>query len=99
MPLLGVKNPARDYSIGTNLLSNEVRTHAVLAEWSSTAYIEKYAKIAMPHTMIATQHPLVTGSHDETLSDKEQDAVFTRKSRELAGMMEELGRYLKKSGK
>lgn len=99
MPILGVKNPARDYSSGINLFSDEVRTHAVLAEWSSTAYIDKDAKIAMPLAMIATQHPLVTGPHDETLSDKEQDAVFSRKSRELAGMMEELGRYLKKSGK
>lgn len=99
MPLLGVKNPKRDYSTGINLLSDEVRSHAVLAEWSSTAYIDNEVKIAMPLAVVATQHPRVTGPHDEPLSEKEQDAAFSRKAKNLSGMMEELGRYTNKSGR
>ena len=95
MPMLGVKNPKRDYTTGINLLSDEVRTHAVLAEWSSTGYIDDEVKITMPLAVVATQHPLVTGPHDEVLTAKEQDAAFAKKAKNLGGMMEELGRYLK----
>ncbi len=98
MPLLGVKNPKRDYSTGINLLSDEVRDHAVLAEWSSTAYIDNEVKIAMPLAVIATAHPLVTGAHDEVLSAQEQKALFARKAPNLGAMMEELGRYINKAG-
>lgn len=94
MPLLGVKNPKRDYTTGINLLSDEVRDHAVLAEWSSTAYIDNEVKIAMPLAVVATQHPSVTGAHDEALTPKEQDAMFAKKARNLGAMMEELGRYI-----
>ncbi len=99
MPLFGVKNPTRDYSTGYNLLAGEVRKHAVLAEWSSTAYMDHDVKIAMPLAVVATQHPRVTGPHDEPLTEKEQDEAFSHKAKNLAGMMEELGRYVAKSGK
>ena len=95
MPMLGVKNPKRDYTTGINLLSDEVRDHAVLAEWSSTGYIDNEIKITMPLAVVATQHPAVTGPHDEVLTPKEQDAAFAKKAKNLGGMMEELGRYLK----
>ena len=96
MPILGVKNPKRDYSTGIDLLSEEVRDHAVLAEWSSTAYIDSEVKITMPLAVVATQHPLVTGANDEEFSAKVQDELFKRKARNLGGMMEELGRYISK---
>jgi len=96
MPILGVKNPKQDYTTGINLLSEEVRDHAVLAEWSSTAYIDNDVKIAMPLAVVATQHPTVTGGHDQVLTQKEQDALFASKTKNLGSMMEELGRYLSK---
>lgn len=96
MPLFGVKNPKRDYSTGINLLSDEVRESAVLAEWSSTAYIDNEVKIVMPLAVVATQHPLVTGADDRVLTAKEQDEFFARKARNLGSMMEELGRYISK---
>ena len=43
---------------------------------------------------MATQHPSVTGPHDEVLTPKEQDALFARKTKNLGTMMEELGRYI-----
>lgn len=94
MPLFGVKNPKRDYSTGINLLSDEVRDHAVLAEWSSTGYIDNEVKITMPLAAVAIQHPQVTGAHDEVLSAKEQDEAFARKAKNLGNMMEEQGRYI-----
>ena len=94
MPMLGVKNPKRDYTTGVNLLSDEVRDHAVIAEWSSTGYIDNEVKITMPLAVVATQHPQVTGPHDETLTPKEQDALFAKKAKNLGAMMEELGRFL-----
>ena len=96
MPILGVKNPKRDYTTGVNLLSDDVRTHAVIAEWSSTGYIDDEVKITMPLAVVATQHPLVTGPHDEALTTKEQDELFARKAKNLGEMMEELGRYISK---
>jgi membrane-anchored protein YejM (alkaline phosphatase superfamily) len=94
MPILGVKNPRRDYTTGINLLAGEVRDHAVLAEWSSTGYIDDEVKITMPIAVVATQHPLVSGPHDEVLTAAEQDALFARKARSLSVMLEEMGRYL-----
>lgn len=99
MPLLGVKNPTRDYSSGVNLFSDAVRKYAVLAEWSGTAYIDNDVKISMPLSIVSSQHPRVTGPHDEPMSDKEGDAAFSRKAASLNAMMEELGRYLKKGAK
>ena len=96
MPLFGVRNPKRDYTTGINLLSDEVRDHAVLAEWSSTGYIDNEVKITMPLAVVATQHPLVTGPHDEELTAKAQDEMFARKAKNLGAMMEELGRYISK---
>ncbi len=94
LPMLGVKNPKRDYSTGINLLSDEVRDHAVLAEWSSMAYIDTEVKIAMPLAVVATAHPLVTGAHDEVLTAQQQNELFARKAGKLGAMMEELGRYV-----
>jgi hypothetical protein len=73
-----------------------VRESAVLAEWSSTAYIDNDVKIVMPLAVVATQHPLVTGSDDRVLTAKEQGQLFARKAMNLGGMMEELGRYIRK---
>ena len=87
----------RSASVGDRSVSrHDVRP---LAEWSSTAFIDDEVKISMPLAVIATQHPRVSGPHDEVLPDKEQDAAFARKSKALAGMMEELGRYLQKGDK
>lgn len=102
MPILGVTNPKGDYTTGFNLLAGEVRDHAVIAEWSSTAYVDADAKISMPLAVAATQQqPLVTGPHDEALTSQQQDALFARKAKNLAAMMEEMGRYVRtaKSGK
>ncbi len=95
MPLLGVRNPKADYTTGVNLLAGETRDHALLAEWSSTAYIDDEVKIAMTLT-VSMQQPYVTGPRDEPLSPQEQDALFARKAKNLAQAMEELGRYLNK---
>ena len=96
MPMLGVTNPKRDYTTGFNLLAGEVRDHAVLAEWSSTAYIDNEVKISMPLAVVAMQTPVVTGPNDEALAEEKQKAMFARKAKDLAGMMEELGRYISK---
>ena len=92
MPLLGVKNPKRDYTTGVDLLTDEIREYSVLAEWSSTAYIDNEVKISMS----STQNPRVTTADDQVLSAKEQDEWFAKKTRALAAMMEELGRYISK---
>ena len=92
MPLLGVKNPKRDYTTGVDLLTDEIREYSVLAEWSSTAYIDDEVKISMS----STQNPRVTTADDQVLSAKEQDEWFAKKTRALAAMMEELGRYISK---
>ena len=99
MPLLGVKNPKRDYTTGVNLLTDEVRDYAVLAEWSSTAYIDNEVKISMPLAVVATQHPRVTAADDSSLSASDQSAVYEQKAKNLASMMEELGRYTSKQKK
>lgn len=99
MPLLGVKNPTRDYSSGIDLFSGERRKYAVLAEWSGTAYIDDDVKISMPLALVSSQHPRITGPHDEALPEKEREALFARKAARLNAMMEELGRYLKKGNK
>jgi len=97
--LLGVTNPTADYSTGINLLSRQARQSTTIAEWQSAAYIDHDVKISMPLNFLASQHALVTGSHDEPMPQKAQDAAFARKSKNIVQMMQDLGRYIDKSPK
>lgn len=81
MPILGVKNPKRDYTTGFNLLNGEVRNHAVLAEWSSTGYIDNEVKITIGGGGNATSADY--RRKDEVMTAKEQDEAFARKAKNL----------------
>jgi membrane-anchored protein YejM (alkaline phosphatase superfamily) len=52
LPLLGVKNPPRDYSQGGNLLAPDFhRAYAVAADWNRIAYLGADYKITLPHQL------------------------------------------------
>lgn len=99
MPLLGVTNPTADYSTGINLLSKQARQSTTIAEWQSAAYIDHDVKISMPLNFLASQQAHVTGSHDEPMPQKAQDAAFASKTKNIVQMMQDLGRYINKSPK
>lgn len=97
MPLLGVTNSASDYSVGMDLLSSGRHEHVILSDWSHVGYADNQIKITMPINAQGGMGKRITGLHDEMLSAREADRRFVAEQPHLVQMMEELGRFSKKS--
>ncbi|MEZ6191541.1 MAG: sulfatase-like hydrolase/transferase [Phycisphaerales bacterium] len=69
MPLLGVTNPPEDYSLGINLLSNQRRNYAVIADWARIAYVGPGYKASFPVSASQMLHNRVTDSDDQSIED------------------------------
>lgn len=48
LPLLGVKNPPQDYSLGHDLRGGEDRDYVVIADWSRIAILDRDYKLTIP---------------------------------------------------
>src|SRR5262249_35396896 len=48
LPLLGVKNPVQDYSLGHDLLSDEARDYTIVCDWNNVAFIGTDYKAVFP---------------------------------------------------
>ncbi|HEY3328268.1 MAG TPA: sulfatase-like hydrolase/transferase [Novimethylophilus sp.] len=95
LPLLGVKNPVQDYSVGINLLSSEQHDHVIITAWTEVGYIDDTVKITLP-TSVQGGGRHVTDAFDKPLAPEEGNKLFERKQSGLLAMMKELGRYKKK---
>jgi membrane-anchored protein YejM (alkaline phosphatase superfamily) len=70
MPLLGVKNPPRDYSQGGNLLAPDFhRAYAVAADWNRIAYLGADYKITLPINSMGALRNEVTDGEDAPVRD------------------------------
>ncbi len=69
LPLLGVTNPASDYSLGHNLLSGYHRRHTVIADWSRVAYVEQDYKVIIPFKRAGFIQTKVTTGDDQEIKD------------------------------
>ncbi len=73
MPLLGVLNPAEDYSLGFDLFGSKTRDFTVIADWNYVAYVDDQFKATFPTSAIAMFQQSVTSADDTPISDR---AVF-----------------------
>ena len=70
LPLLGVRNPATDYSLGQNLLDPAYhRDYAVAGDWNRIAYLGDDFKIAFPVNAAGAVKNEVTDGDDRALAD------------------------------
>lgn len=99
MPMLGVTNPNSDYSIGLNLLSDEARNHAYIADWDKLAYVDQDVKIVQPVNSKAFFMQKVSTRKDVALSGAEASAMLHKKSNTNMQIMRDLSHFTRKSTK
>lgn len=97
MPMLGVTNPKADYSIGFNLLSNEVRDHAYIADWDKLAYVDQDVKIVQPVNSKAFFMQKVSTRKDVELKGADAKAMLHKKSNSNMQIMRDLSHFTKKT--
>lgn len=93
MPLLGVENPAEDYSIGQNLLTGAPREYVLLSDWSHVGYRDHEVKITLPINVQGGIGKKVAGPNDEILPADHVKTLFQGKQENLVKMMDDLGRF------
>jgi membrane-anchored protein YejM (alkaline phosphatase superfamily) len=94
VPLLGVKNPETDYSLGFNLLNGKERTSTVIADWSRVVYVDSKYKAVFDLTNTSyTKNPL-TDANDTPIKDSKP--FYQSHKKNLAVLMKELGKYRRK---
>jgi membrane-anchored protein YejM (alkaline phosphatase superfamily) len=97
LPRLGVSNPAEDYSVGYDLLSDHKREHVILSDWSSVGYKDHAVKIRLPMNAGGFASKKITGPHDEMLTVADAQHRFAAERGDLVQMMRELGKFTIKS--
>lgn len=93
MPLLGVKNPASDYSSGIDLMSPEEHEYITLSDWSHIGYKDNVVKITLPMNAQGVVGKKVVGSHDEVLAAQQAKTLFKGEQPHLVKLMQEIGRF------
>jgi len=91
LPLLGVRNPASDYSLGFDLTQAPARQYTLLADWERVAYLDAEVKIAIPMTAKGFSQQTVTTANDEALPDV--DAVMQQKQSALLQAMRDISHF------
>lgn len=92
MPLLGVRNPAGDYSQGQDLLSPSFhREYAVAADWHRIAYIGDKFKIAFPINATGVVRQEVLDDDDRPVSEADRAKEEIRPA--MVEMMSNLVRF------
>ncbi|HPT50056.1 MAG TPA: sulfatase-like hydrolase/transferase [Accumulibacter sp.] len=72
LPLLGVRNPPEDYSLGSNLLASDFhREYAVAADWNRVAYLGEKYKVAFPINASGVVRAEILDSDDRPVADRE----------------------------
>lgn len=93
MPMLGVKNPVSDYSVGVDLLSAEQHEYVILSDWSHIGYQDRVVKITLPMNAQGVMGKKIVGPHDEMLSAETAQTLFKGEQSHLMRMMQDLGRF------
>lgn len=98
MPMLGVTNPANDYSIGFNLFGSEIRDHIYIADWDRLAYVDKDVKIVQPVNSKAFFMQKVSTRQDVVLSGSATKAMLEQKRNSNMQIMHDLSHFTKNVG-
>lgn len=93
MPLLGVKNPASNYSSGIDLMSPEEHDYITLSDWSHIGYKDNVVKITLPMNAQGVVGKKIVGPHDEALTVQQAKTLFKGEQPHLVNLMQEIGRF------
>lgn len=97
LPLLGVRNPPSDYSLGQNLLAPDYhRDYAVAGDWNRIAYLGEDFKIAFPVNTAGAVRNEVTDGNDRPLNNPAEAKSAIRPV--MVEMMKNLTRFNKRPG-
>ena len=96
MPLLGVTNPASDYSTGYNILAGEKRNHTYISDWDKVTYVDDEVKITQPVNGKSFALMKASKGNDEPLSNEERKAVMQQKQAAMLQLVQDLGKFFKK---
>ena len=97
MPLLGVRNPPADYSLGQNLLAPDFhRDYAVAAGWNRIAYLGEKFKISFPVNAAGAVRDEVLDEDDHPVSDRERAKNEIQAA--MVEMMNNLTRFSRPKG-
>ncbi len=91
LPLLGVTNPASDYSHGLDLLGPASREFTIISDWGQLAYVDHEFKATFPVGVSRVGRQKVTTRDDGPVSDT---AVFYQSRKwQLGEIFKDLGRF------
>ncbi|WP_246167770.1 sulfatase-like hydrolase/transferase [Propionivibrio limicola] len=97
LPLLGVKNPPSDYSLGYNLLAPDYhRDYAVAGDWNRIAYIGNDLKISFPVNASGTARNKATDGDDNPIDNVAEAKASIRPA--MLEMMQNLARFSGRNG-
>jgi membrane-anchored protein YejM (alkaline phosphatase superfamily) len=91
MPLLGVQNPASDYSLGFSLLEPPARPYTIVADWDRVAYVDDEVKFTVPMSSKGFFRQRVTDFNDQPMADS--SAILQRKNQQLVQVMRDISRF------
>jgi len=89
--LLGVENPASDYSLGHDLFGPDRRDYTVVSEWNDVAYVDADSKVVFPTRLYGYANQVVTDARDGAVADK--DAVLRAHLPQFTEVLRDLGRF------
>jgi membrane-anchored protein YejM (alkaline phosphatase superfamily) len=92
LPLLGVRNPPADYSLGVDLFGATGRSYTLVSEWSRVALIDREYKIRFPINAARFFATTVTTADDRPVADAR--AVLTARQWVIKKVLEESSRFL-----
>jgi len=95
MPLLGVTNPASDYSIGNDLFSDSQRAYTYSSDWNRITYIDDKIKSTMNiHGAASNQ---ITAADDTPLSPAQAVENIRGKQGVMRQVMHDISKFLEKN--
>lgn len=92
MPLLGVRNPSGDYSLGYNLLDPaQQRQYTVMASWTDLAYRDEAYKVSFPRESGNLFDVTVRTADDAIVPDAAR--FFEQRRTQMAQLMRDSARF------
>lgn len=94
MPLLGVNNPASDYSTGYNLLGDKKRDHTYVSDWDKITYIDDQIKITQSVNIKSYSGMRMTTGDDKPLSAEQAQRLMQGKQPAMTQLVRDMSKYL-----
>lgn len=94
LPMLGVNNPASDYSVGRSLQAPKSEPYRLVASWDALAYVGPDYKVAMPLGAGGLSEMRISDADDQPLAD--QGAAQTQLNDALARVLLDISSFFHK---